>query len=104
MTGNGSVRNDGEPGARRRCRPIVVCGAARSGTTALNIMLNQHAEIQMCREIELEKLPSLRPLLAETAAHHGNAWTEQRRAMWLGRSGSLQGARFRTSPPLAAGV
>jgi Sulfotransferase family len=65
---------------KRRERPIVICGAARSGTTALSFMLNQHSEIGLAREIELVKLPSLPSLLEETAAHHGNAWTERRRA------------------------
>lgn len=43
-------------------------------------MLNRHSEIGLAREIELVKLPSLPSLLEETAAHHGDAWTEQRRA------------------------
>lgn len=64
----------------RRQRPIVICGAARSGTTALSIMLNQHEEIGLAREIELVKLRSLPSLLAESAEHHRDAWTEQRRA------------------------
>jgi hypothetical protein len=73
---------------RRRDRPIVICGAARSGTTALSVMLNQHAEIGIAREIELYKLPSIVPLLAETAAHHGDSWTQERRdevvkAIWF---------------------
>jgi hypothetical protein len=42
-------------------------------------MLNQHAEIGLAREIELYKLPSIVPLLSETAAHHGKGWTPQRR-------------------------
>jgi len=72
----------------RRDRPIVICGAARSGTTALSVMLNQHAEIGIAREIELYKLPSIVPLLEETAAHHGDSWTQERRdevvkAIWF---------------------
>lgn len=64
----------------RRQRPIVICGAARSGTTALSAMLNQHEEIGLAREIELVKLPSLPSLITESAKHHGDAWTKQRRA------------------------
>ncbi len=72
----------------RKDRPIVICGAARSGTTALSIMLNQHAEIGIAREIELCKLPSISPLLTETAVHHGDSWTQERRdevvrALWF---------------------
>lgn len=72
----------------RKDRPIVICGAARSGTTALSIMLNQHEEIGIAREIELYKLPSLAPLLAETETHHGDSWTQERRdevvkALWF---------------------
>jgi hypothetical protein len=57
----------------------VICGAPRSGTTALSLMLNQHAEIGLAREIELYKLPSIVPLLAETSLHHGDSWTPKRR-------------------------
>jgi Sulfotransferase family len=72
----------------RKTRPIVICGAARSGTTALSIMLNRHSEIGIAREIELYKLPSIVPLLSETAAHHGDSWTAARReevvkAIWF---------------------
>lgn len=72
----------------RRTRPIVICGAARSGTTALSILLNRHAEIGIAREIELYKLPSITPLLAETSTHHGDSWTQERRdevvkAIWF---------------------
>jgi sulfotransferase family protein len=63
----------------RSDRPIIVCGVPRSGTTALSLMLNQHAEIGLAREIELYKLPSIIPLLEETAVHHGKAWTAERR-------------------------
>lgn len=77
-----------------KTRPIVICGAPRSGTTALSVMLNRHAEIGIAREIELYKLPSIVPLLAETAAHHGDSWTQERRdevvkAIWffIGRPG-----------------
>lgn len=63
----------------RRDRPIIVCGVPRSGTTALSLMLNQHAEIGLAREIELYKLPSIVPLLSETAVHHGDSWTPERR-------------------------
>lgn len=63
----------------RRDRPIAICGVPRSGTTAVSLMLNQHAEIGLAREIELYKLPSIVPLLDETAAHHGKAWTPGRR-------------------------
>lgn len=42
-------------------------------------MLNEHAEIGLAREIELYKLPSIVPLLSETAVHHGNSWTPERR-------------------------
>lgn len=72
----------------RKDRPIVICGAARSGTTALSLMLNQHEEIGIAREIELYKLPSLAPLLAETGTHHGDSWTQERKdevvkALWF---------------------
>jgi len=63
----------------RRDRPIVICGVPRSGTTALSLMLNQHAEIGLAREIELYKLPSIVPMLSETAVHHKDAWTPERR-------------------------
>jgi hypothetical protein len=63
----------------RRDRPIVICGAPRSGTTALSLMLNRHADIGLAREIELYKLPSVVPLLEETAVHHGDSWTQERR-------------------------
>lgn len=83
-------------------RPIIICGAARSGTTALSIMLNQHAEIGLAREIELYKLPSIAPLLAETSVHHGDAWTQERRdevvkAIWyfIGRPVSWEKFRAR---------
>jgi len=53
-----------------RERPIVVCGPARSGTTAVSDMLSEHAEIAVGREVPLARLPSLRPLLAEIAEYH----------------------------------
>lgn len=51
-------------------------------------MLNQHEEIGIAREIELYKLPSIVPMLAETATHHGDSWTQERRdevvkAIWF---------------------
>jgi hypothetical protein len=51
-------------------------------------MLNRHSEIGIAREIELYKLPSIAPLLRETAAHHGDSWTAERRdevvkAIWF---------------------
>jgi hypothetical protein len=51
-------------------------------------MLNQHSEIGIAREIELYKLPSIAPLLSETAVHHGDSWTQLRRdevvkAIWF---------------------
>ena len=62
-------------------RPIVVCGAARSGTTAVRAMLNEHAEISIGREVPLERLRSLRPLLGEIAEYHRpKEWTTQRQA------------------------
>jgi hypothetical protein len=75
-------------------RPIIVCGPARGGTTAVWTMLNHHAEILIGREVPLGRLPSLRQLLAEIAAYHGPAWTEQRRAevareLWLAVSRPL---------------
>lgn len=95
----------------RKTRPIIICGAARSGTTALSIMLNQHAEIGIAREIELYKLPSIAPLLSETAIHHGNAWTQERRdqvikALWffVGRPVShskFEARRWGTKTPWA---
>jgi len=69
------------PGSDRIDRPIVVCGPARSGTTAVAIMLSEHAEISIGREVPLERLPSLAPLLGETAAYHRpHEWTARRRA------------------------
>lgn len=93
----------------RKERPIIICGAARSGTTALSLMLNQHAEIVLAREIELCKLPSIVPLLDETAAHHGNGWTPERRAevvraLWFSvgrpaRKSKLRVRRWGTKTP-----
>jgi hypothetical protein len=73
-------------------RLIVVCGPARGGTTAVGVMLSEHADILIGREVPLERLPSLPTLLAETAAyHHPHEWTEERRvdvvkALWLAAS------------------
>lgn len=60
-------------------KPIIICGPARGGTTALSVMLNGHAEILIGREVPLERLPSLRPLLDEIAEYHRHEWTEKRR-------------------------
>lgn len=65
---------------KRGERPIIVCGTARSGTTALSIMLNQHEEIGLAREVPMSRLPSLAALLSETATYHRSAWTTERRA------------------------
>jgi hypothetical protein len=72
-------------------------------------MLNQHAEIGIAREIELYKLPSIVPLLDETATHHGDSWTQERRdevvkALWffVGRPvghSRLEARRWGTKTP-----
>lgn len=72
-------------------RPIIVCGPARSGTTAVSAMLNTSGRILIGREVPLERLPSLRHLLEETAEYQGKAWTDRRkaqvvRALWLSLS------------------
>lgn len=59
-------------------------------------MLNKHAEILIGREVPLTRLPSLRPLLSETAAYHGDSWTAQRRAE------VVRGLWFAASRPLPA--
>lgn len=69
-------------------RPIIVCGPARSGTTAIQGMLSVHPEISIRREVPLQSLPSLRPLLAEIAEHQREQWSAERaaevvRALWL---------------------
>lgn len=62
-------------------KPIVVCGPARSGTTAVATMLNLHADIGIGREVPLERLPSLPSLLSEIAEyHHPHEWTAERKA------------------------
>jgi sulfotransferase family protein len=66
--------------ADARSRPIVVCGPARSGTTMVRAMLNSHANILIAGEVPLYAMPSLAPLLEETAKHQRSDWTEQRRA------------------------
>jgi hypothetical protein len=43
-------------------------------------MLTAHADILIGRELPLERLPSLRPLLEETAEYQGKQWTDERRA------------------------
>jgi Sulfotransferase family len=72
-------------------RPIIVCGVARSGTTAVSAMLNASTQILIGREVPLEKLPSLRSLIMETAKYQDSEWTEERktevvRALWLATS------------------
>jgi hypothetical protein len=83
VTGGDSVRIDD--------RPIVVCGPARSGTTVIQAMLNTHPDIQVAREVPLERLPSLKPLLAEVAAYQEKEWTAPRtaevvRGIWFAAS------------------
>lgn len=73
---------------RREERPIVVCGPARSGTTAIQGMLGAHPEIAICREVPLGRLRSLKPLLEEIAEHQGDQWDDERaaqvvRALWF---------------------
>jgi|GEM_PF-5236541 len=66
-------------------------------------MLNQHSEIGLAREIELYKLPSITPLLAETATHHGvdDAWTQERRdevvkAIWFFIGRPVSSSKYET--------
>jgi hypothetical protein len=80
---------------KRRDMPIVVCGPARSGTTAVRAMLNSHPDISIAREVPLDRLPSLRPLLEEIAEHHRDRWTQERRAevvrgLWFAASRPLR--------------
>jgi hypothetical protein len=78
-----------------RDKPIVVCGPARSGTTSIRAMLNANPDISIAREVPLERLPSLRPLLEEIAEHHRDQWTPKRRAevvrgLWFAASRPLR--------------
>lgn len=52
---------------KRENWPIVVCGPARGGTSAVRTMLNFHPNIDVGREVPLGRLPSLRSLLEEIA-------------------------------------
>jgi sulfotransferase family protein len=81
-------------------RPIVVCGPGRSGTLTIRAMLNMHPDIQLAGEVPLRKLPSLKPLLRETADYQDDIWTEQRRAevvraLWYATSRPTSGAPAR---------
>lgn len=61
-------------------RPIVVCGAARSGTTTVAMLLTSHERILIGREVPLDRLPSLPTLIEETASYHREEWSDERRA------------------------
>jgi hypothetical protein len=69
-------------------RPIIVCGPARAGTTAVQGLLCCHPEILIHREVLLERLPSLKPLIGEIAEHQREQWGDARaaeviRALWF---------------------
>ena len=49
----------------RRFSPIIVCGAARSGTTFIWRLLDSHPEIAMSDEFFIYKTPSLVPFFQE---------------------------------------
>lgn len=71
--------------------PIVVCGPARSGTTAMQAMFNSHPDVLIAREVPLPNMPSLKPLIAETERQHAREWTEERklevvRSLWFATS------------------
>jgi len=72
-------------------KPIIVCGPPRSGTTAVQLMLRVHPDISIAREVPLYNMPSLKPLLEETARQQSDEWTEERRfevvrALWFATS------------------
>jgi hypothetical protein len=89
-------------------RPIVVCGPARGGTTATRAILNGHPEVSLAGEVPIGRLPSMRALLDEIAAFHGDGWTAERRAevvcaLWYAASRSrvTPGRRWGMKTPWA---
>ncbi len=81
--------------ASRQTRPIIVCGAARSGTTFTGALLGTHPAIVITGEFFLYKSPATLAVFDELQQAYSHRWTTEEwarrrarlmREMWLSAS------------------
>ncbi len=80
-----------------KTEPIVVCGPARGGTTAVRALLNSHRDVFLANEFPLGRLGSLKDFCQEAADFTRHEWEHRRleliRGVWSAVAGSRSTAR-----------